>query len=193
MTFANVVRWFFIAIWGLSIIGFLAAVVRFFRTEREAVDRQIGPLPTPLTLLNLVAVVILLTGVGAIDADDSAGWLVVQVVGLGLSLYGLVMLPWTMQTLDRQGIPGVALLEDHALVTSGPYQLVRHPGYSAFLALWLGTALATLNWLLLVLWPLVIVGAYLSSRAEDRLLREEFGKEYEAYAQGTNRFVPGLW
>lgn len=74
-----------------------------------------------------------------------------------------------------------------------PATLVRHPGYSAILAIFLGTALGTLNWILLALWPLVVVGTYLSSRAAEKLLREKFGKAYRQYAQQTYRFVPGIW
>ena len=113
--------------------------------------------------------------------------------GVGLSLYGLAILPWTVRTLGRLAAPGPAVFRDHDLVTSGPFRLVRHPGYSAILAIFLGTALGTLNWLLLALWPLVVVGTYLSSRAEERLLREKFGKAYRKYAQQTHRFIPGIW
>jgi protein-S-isoprenylcysteine O-methyltransferase Ste14 len=193
MLLADVLRLSLLAIWSLSIVGFGASVLRFIRTTREAVERQRGPLPTPLTFLNVIAVVILLLRIGEITVDESIGWLVVRGLGIGLSLYGLVILPWTMRTLGRFGIPGAAVLEDHALITSGPFQLVRHPGYSAFIALWLGTALATLNWLLLALWPLVVTGAFLASRAEEALLRDEFGKEYTEYAQQKSRFLPRVW
>lgn len=192
MTLIDGFRLWFIAIWVLAIVGFLAAIIRF-RDRRDAVEEQAGPLPTPMTIFNFIVLLILLTGIGDMTPDVSTGWLILRVVGVGLSLYGLGILPWTMRTLGRFAAPGPAVLRDHELITSGPFELVRHPGYSAILAIFLGTALGTLNWLLLALWPLVVVGTYLSSRAEERLLREKFGKAYRQYAQQTHRFIPGIW
>jgi len=157
------------------------------------VDRKIGPLPTPMMILNVAALVVLLVGIGGISAAVSVGWTILRLVGVGLSFYCLVMLPWTMRTLDHFGVPGAALLHDHELVTSGPYRLARHPGHSAYIAIWLETALGTLNWLLLALFSLGVAGAFLSSRAVEKLLHQRFDREYEEYAGRTNRFYPGIW
>lgn len=193
MTFADLLRIWFIAIWSLSILGFLVSVIQFFRVQRESVKQQIGPLPTPITLLNLIVLAVLLMRVGIIPVGESIIWTLVRILGLGLSLYGMILLPWTMQTLDRYGLPGAGILQDHEILTSGPFQFVRHPGYSAYLALWLGTALGMMNWLLLVLWPIGITGAFLSSRAEEKLLCDTFGQDYREYARDTSRFIPGVW
>jgi protein-S-isoprenylcysteine O-methyltransferase Ste14 len=144
-------------------------------------------------IIQIVGLLILVTRIGEISASRSAEWLIVRVLGLGLSLYSLGMLLWTVRTLGRFGLPGPAVLQDHELITSGPYRLVRHPGYSAIQVFLLGTALGTLNWLILVLWPVGVVATYLNSRSEERLLREKFGTAYEEYAQQKNRFIPGVW
>lgn len=192
MTIANGVRLWFIVIWSVAILGFLASVVRF-RGRREDVEDQAGPLPTPLTFFNFIVLLLLLTRIGEITTDASSGWLLLRMLGVGLSLYGLAMLPWTMRTLGDFAAPGPAVLRDHKLITSGPFRLVRHPGYSGILAIFLGTALGMLNWILLALWPLVAAGTYLTSSAEEGLLRAKFGTVYEDYARQTNRFIPGIW
>ncbi|MFW6078503.1 MAG: methyltransferase family protein [Gemmatimonadota bacterium] len=97
-----------------------------------------------------------------------------------------------MHALGRFGVPGVAVLRDHGLVTSGPFRLVRHPGYSAVLALWLGAGLGTLNGLLLALWPALVAVMYRVVREEEQLLRQKFGPSYEAYAEQTGRFLPKI-
>ncbi len=61
------------------------------------------------------------------------------------------------------------------------------------MALWLGAALGTLNWLLLALWPLLLAGVFISSRDEEELLREKFGTTYETYAARTGRLIPKVW
>ena len=84
--------------------------------------------------------------------------------------------------------------EGHRLVTHGIYRHVRHPMY---LALWLyslGQTLVIPNW---VAGPsyLVTFGVLFVLRIgpEERLMREEFGQDYESYMARTRRLVPGLW
>ena len=192
MTLIDGVRLWFIVVWSVAIVGFLVSAVKF-RSRQDNVEEQAGPLPTPLSIFNFIVLLLLLTRTGEIATDNATGWMLLRVVGVGLSLYGLALLPWTVRTLGRLAAPGPAVLKDHELITAGPFQLVRHPGYSAILAIFLGTALGTLNWILLVLWPLVLAGTFLTSRAEERLLREKFGADYDDYAEQTNRLIPGPW
>jgi protein-S-isoprenylcysteine O-methyltransferase Ste14 len=182
-------RLWFLLLFGVGIAGFLATALRF-RGRRAMVERMSGPVPTPIPLVaQSVALLILLTRTGEL----SSGWPLLRVLGLGLSLYAVVMLPWALRTLGRFFVPGVAVFRDHALVTSGPFRLVRHPLYSAVLALWLGAALGTLNWLLFALLPLVVAGLFIASGAEEAMLRAKFGTSYEAYAAQTGRFIPKVW
>lgn len=186
-------RLWFLVLFGLGFVGTIAAFIRF-RAHRGAIEKKVGPLPTPgPVLVSVVAVVILLTGIGEITGETSIGWAILRVLGVGLSLYTIVMLPWAVRTLGRFGVPGVGVFRDHALVTSGPFRLVRHPGYSAILALWLGAALGTLNWLLLALWPVLVIVLFMVTREEEGLLRAKFGTTYDAYSAKTGRFIPMAW
>jgi protein-S-isoprenylcysteine O-methyltransferase Ste14 len=56
----------------------------------------------------------------------------------------------------------------------------------------LGSALATQNVFLLVLWALYVLGATMQSRVEDGLLAAKFGDGYRRYATRVGRFVPRL-
>jgi protein-S-isoprenylcysteine O-methyltransferase Ste14 len=102
------------------------------------------------------------------------------------------MMLWAAATLGRQLVPQAVVFADHALATTGPYALVRHPAYSGDLALWLGAALATLNVALLVLWPAYLLGARAEAGVEEQLLEARFGSAYADYARRTGRFVPRL-
>ncbi len=189
MTFTDGLRIWFLALFGLALVAAIAGIVRFL-PRRGEVEKQFGPLPAPPpVVLSILGIAILLTRFGEI----SANWQILRVLGFALSLYTIVMMPLTVRALGRFGIPGTAVLRDHSLVTSGPYRFVRHPGYSAVLALWLGAALGTLNWILCVLGLLLIAAMTMVSREEERLMREKFGAEYEVYAARTGRFIPKLW
>ncbi|MBI1850158.1 MAG: isoprenylcysteine carboxylmethyltransferase family protein [Planctomycetes bacterium] len=84
--------------------------------------------------------------------------------------------------------------ETHQLVTRGIYRRVRHPMYLALFLYSIGQWLALPNW---VAGPsyLVTFGLLFALRvgAEERMMLEEFGPEYEAYMARTKRLVPGVW
>ncbi|MDX1687760.1 MAG: isoprenylcysteine carboxylmethyltransferase family protein [Candidatus Promineifilaceae bacterium] len=189
MTLVYDLRLWFIALYAFGLAVFLAGVFRF-RPRREAIEEKHGPLPTPGALITfLVPPIILLARVGHYPAE----WLPVRLVGVALSLYAIVMLPWATWTLGRMYVPGTGVFRDHKLVTAGPFRFVRHPIYSAIITLWLGAALGTLNWLLLMTWPVYVVGVMKPARAEEELLRAKFGEAYEEYAEETGGFIPRLW
>ena len=101
---------------------------------------------------------------------------------------------WVAVTLGRFLVPRAVVFEGHKLVTGGPYALLRHPDYSAILALWLGAALGTLNRGLLLLFPLAVLGFWMEARLEEQLLESKFGESYRMYARRRGRFIPrGFW
>src|SRR5262245_33848499 len=87
--------------------------------------------------------------------------------GLILGILSAV-LPWTSVThLGRQFRVNAGLYEDHQLVQSGPYAIVRHPIYSSLLAI-LGSTLFILTpwqWAVLAL-VIFIVGTEIRVRTE---------------------------
>jgi protein-S-isoprenylcysteine O-methyltransferase Ste14 len=84
--------------------------------------------------------------------------------------------------------------EKHQLVTHGVYRRVRHPMYLALLLYSVGLMLVLPNW---VAGPsyLVAIAMLIALRVgpEERMMLEEFGKDYETYTRRTKRFVPGVW
>ena len=82
--------------------------------------------------------------------------------------------------------------EARRLVTSGPYQFVRHPLYLA--GLMVGLVLLAGAWSLpaLALFTLYAVATLLRARAEERVLRRAFPDDYEQYARATPAYLPRL-
>jgi protein-S-isoprenylcysteine O-methyltransferase Ste14 len=127
--------------------------------------------------------------VGEIDV----GWLPVRVVGLAVGLAGAVLLVWASVLLGRFLLHEAAIREDHALVASGPYRFVRHPVYTGYLALLLGSGVASLNVWLLLLWPVSLLGILIQVASEEQLLTAKFGKDFERYVGQVGRLVPRFW
>lgn len=123
-------------------------------------------------------------------------WLLLAcwVAGMVLTVAGGLLLAWGRLTLGRFGSPKIVIQADHSLVTRGPYRWLRNPMYTADLLLYSGLAIAMGAWISLVLSIASLLPMLVGRcKLEERLLREHFGKEYDAWAVKTWRLVPGIW
>ncbi len=185
-------------IWFLALytIGIIVLLIKFIplRRRQEVFEKQIVDSRRFLPMICLpvdwlVPPLILLSGIGQLQAI----WPLLRILGFGLSLYAFIILTWVPRTLGRFLIPQAAVFPDHMLVTSGPFRFLRHPSFSGALALWLGAALGTLNWLLFILWIPLVVAKTIQARAEEEILHTKFGSVYEEYTRKTGRFLPKFW
>jgi protein-S-isoprenylcysteine O-methyltransferase Ste14 len=122
--------------------------------------------------------------------EIEAGWWPVRVAGLAVGLPGTVLLVWASVLLGRFLLHEAAVREDHVLVVRGPYRIVRHPVYTGYLALLLGSGLASPNVCLLLIWPVSLLGILLQASSEEQLLGARFGREYECYTGRVGQLVP---
>ncbi len=116
---------------------------------------------------------------------------ILEAVGTILFVAGLALAVWARVYLGRNwGMP-MTEKDEPELVTSGPYQLVRHPIYSSILLAMLGTALAiAYYWLIAV----AVIGAYFvhSARVEERIMSSSFPEAYPGYRLRTKMLIPFL-
>jgi protein-S-isoprenylcysteine O-methyltransferase Ste14 len=89
--------------------------------------------------------------------------------------------------------PEVTVQEDHQLVTSGPYRIIRHPRYLGVLLVALGLSLLFRAWIGLGLGLLVLAVLLGRIRDEEALMRQEFGEAWEGYCQRSWRLVPYVY
>lgn len=115
-------------------------------------------------------------------------------VGLILVVLGSVPSAWAI-SLNPHFEPTVRIQEErgHRVISTGPYQYVRHPGYlsvmitSAATPLLLGTP-----WAFLPVGAIIVV-LVIRTALEDRVLRREL-TGYREYAQRVRwRLFPGIW
>ena len=85
------------------------------------------------------------------------------------------------------------ILESHALITTGPYAVVRHPIYSSMFGLLIATGIALSRWQALVAGTVVCgLGTAWRIRIEERLLKQRFGEEYMQYARRVPAIIPWI-
>ena len=94
-----------------------------------------------------------------------------------------------VRTLGKQWSYEARLVEGHRLIVGGPYSHMRHPIYTAMLGLLVATGLVLAHWIALVIAIVIFgIGTTIRVRAEEKLLREAFGEDFDAYA----RYVPAI-
>jgi protein-S-isoprenylcysteine O-methyltransferase Ste14 len=114
-------------------------------------------------------------------------------LGVVLFAAGGALRLWPVFVLGRRFSGLVAIQPGHELVTSGVYRVIRNPSYLGLLVNSLGWALAFRSGVGLVLTALLIPPLFARIHAEERLLRTQFGREYDGYCNRTWRLIPGLY
>jgi protein-S-isoprenylcysteine O-methyltransferase Ste14 len=100
---------------------------------------------------------------------------------------------WARAHLGRLWSGFVTLKEDHRVVDSGPYGLVRHPIYTGAMFAALMTALIRASPIALVGFCLFTLGFWMTARIEERFLRDQLGAgAYDDYARRVGMLVPKL-
>lgn len=120
--------------------------------------------------------------------------LLLSVLTLLLELFSLWLVLTAMRALGKQWSLTARVTEGHRLVVEGPYELVRNPIYTGMLGMLLATGFTFSRWpALLIGVALFIAGTMIRVRSEERLLRETFGAEFEAYTKRVPALIPGLY
>jgi len=114
-------------------------------------------------------------------------------VGVVLFAAGGELRLWPVFVLGDRFSGLVAIQPGHALVTSGIYGVIRNPSYLGLIVNSLGWSLAFRSGAGVLLTAILIVPLIAGIHAEERLLRAQFGAEYDAYCARSSRLVPGLY
>jgi protein-S-isoprenylcysteine O-methyltransferase Ste14 len=119
---------------------------------------------------------------------DTIRWL-----GVVLFAAGGALRLWPVFVLGHRFSGLVAIQPGHTLVTSGVYGVIRHPSYLGLLVNSLGWGLAFRSGVGVLLTALLIPPLLARISAEERLLRSQFGGEYDTYCARTWRLIPWLY
>jgi protein-S-isoprenylcysteine O-methyltransferase Ste14 len=113
--------------------------------------------------------------------------------GVFLAAGGGVLRLWPVFVLGNRFSGLVAIQPGHTLVTDNVYSVIRNPSYLGLLVSSLGWSLAFRSGVAVLLSALLIPPLIARINAEERLLHEQFGDEYDAYCARTSRLIPWLY
>src|SRR5687767_7542739 len=164
----------------------------------KGISGRAGSLEWTAGVLFVVAVAVgvaapvldLLDVIEPLDALDAAG---VRATGIAIFVVGLVATFYAQVAMGESWRIGVDERERTALVTTGPFAVVRNPIFAGMLPASLGLALLVPNVVaiagLVALWVALEIQVRL---VEEPYLLRAHGDSYRQYAARVGRFVPGL-
>jgi protein-S-isoprenylcysteine O-methyltransferase Ste14 len=130
---------------------------------------------------------ILLYGIRPIGGlQGPIGWAMVALAFLGFAFCW-----WARVHLGALWSANVVRKDDHHIVESGPYGLVRHPIYTGMLAATLALAVVDDLPQAWVGFVIITVGYIMKASLEERFLRQELGPEaYDGYRRRVPMLIP---
>jgi len=176
---AWLLSWFAAALWSARTIG------------RPSLGRQMAfRLPT-------IAGAVLLFGMHSSGRPTGAvlwrpglvfGWALV-----GVTVAGLAFTWWARLHIGRLWSSSVTRKDDHHVVDTGPYGIVRHPIYTGIIVAAFATAFLPPTAQTIAGAAFITIGVYIKARVEEGFLREQLGEDaYAAYARRVPMLVPFL-
>jgi protein-S-isoprenylcysteine O-methyltransferase Ste14 len=188
--------WVTVAVYGISAIG----IVFFLKPELVSERAKIKPdaKTWDRILANFLQVLFLaLPVVGGLDMR--LGWtdyvpVAGQIAGIILFALGFFLVGWaTVSNRFFSNVVRIQFDRGHTVVSDGPYQFVRHPGYVGMLLYLVAIPLALNSLWALVPGGLGVILTIVRTALEDKTLREEL-EGYADYVQRTRyRLIPGIW
>ncbi len=123
-----------------------------------------------------------------VPAAEWVAWL-----GVAITTVGIALAIWARRCIGEYWSARVTLKHDHQLIRSGPYGYVRHPIYTGMLLGVVGRALTIGEWRGMLAVVLVFAAHWRKALREERMLKSEFGEQYESYLRSTGFLFPALW
>ena len=116
------------------------------------------------------------------------GWL-----SLLITCAGIAFTLWARFFLGRNWSGTVTVKENHELMRSGPYGIVRHPIYAGLSLAFLGTAIGFGELRGLIGLPILVFGWKYKANVEERFMIGHFGEQYRRYRSEVKGLIPFIW
>jgi protein-S-isoprenylcysteine O-methyltransferase Ste14 len=189
---------------GGMIVGSIVFGLHMLRVDPGLLKERLKPpvqKEQPLAdKLVLIPILLLIFGGMAFMAADAARWRwsvmppTVQWAGCALVLLALLFMYWTMRN-NSFAAPVVKIQKNRgqAVITTGPYAIIRHPLYFGTLFYIAGTSLVLGSWWGLVTVPILALLFGIRIGVEEQTLRTGLNG-YDDYARRVrSRLIPFIW
>ena len=178
-------------IWLAWVVSWVVAAFWSGRTKTHVPtwDSWIYRLPILLGAIFLMPLTARILGAAPLyDLGNWGTYLLALVTVLGISFTW-----WARIHLGRFWSNAITHKEDHRIIDTGPYGMVRHPIYTGLIIAILATGIAVGTWTALLGALFICFGEWQKARMEEGFLSVELGQEaYRSYSRRVPMIVPFL-
>lgn len=184
-------------IWG--IVTFVGTLLALFKLRRQGIDKGIM-ISGGISLFYALNIFIFYflskiepspSIVQFVSSNFPAWWVwTISPIGIFIVFLGQALAIWSGRTLSKNFSPRLAPITGGSLVTSGPYQICRHPIMLAILLNWLGTAMAVGSFLMFLNFGIVAILVMYRISMEERFLEKNFGDDFFTYKIRVPALIP---
>jgi protein-S-isoprenylcysteine O-methyltransferase Ste14 len=179
-------------LWLVLVVVWVVSALRTKRTvQRQSSASQL--LYTAILLVGVCMIYAKQSGIPWLDRQLFSVTVPIVLAGLLVVLIGVAFSIWARLILGSNWSNRVTVKENHTLVRTGPYRIVRHPIYSGILLGMLGSALQRGE--IRCFAGVLICGLsfWLKTRAEERFMVQSFGEQYLQYRHRVKALAPFIF
>jgi protein-S-isoprenylcysteine O-methyltransferase Ste14 len=118
---------------------------------------------------------------------------ILDFIGFAVTVCGFAFAVWARFFLGGNWSAMVTVKENHELIRSGPYAIVRHPIYSGISLAALGTAITLCEVRGLIAVVLFVIAWRWKWGKEELFMSQQFGEQYAEYKRHVHALIPGIW
>jgi protein-S-isoprenylcysteine O-methyltransferase Ste14 len=178
-------------IWLAWVVSWVVAAFWSGRTKAHVPtwDSWVYRLPILLGAISLMPLTARLFGAVPLYHVGTLGTYVLALV----TVLGISFTWWARIHLGRFWSNAITHKEDHRIVDTGPYGMVRHPIYTGLIIAIIATGIAVATWTALLGALCICFGEWQKARMEEGFLSIELGQEaYRNYSRRVPMIVPFL-
>lgn len=116
------------------------------------------------------------------------------ITGAFLLITGTMFRLYAIYTLGKYFTATVQIMDEHKIVKTGPYKLLRHPSYTGAFVAMLGCAIFLQSVSGIIIFGIGMLFVYhLRIKTEEKTLLQNFGTAYSNYCNSTWKMFPWIW
>jgi len=196
----TILRWLTFFIWLFWLLHYWGGIKgmkqHYQESVTEANSRNDQTLLLTLGVLTLAPVImIILTTLGVMSIQPWARPWSVVLGGTLLTLFGAGGGYYCRNFLGSCWTPAVRAEDEHTIIDTGPYGIVRHPIFTMMLVMFLGITVVFANWWTWVVYIILVIAYVIKAIAEEKvLLNSKSSANYSDYKKRVRfRLIPGFW
>jgi protein-S-isoprenylcysteine O-methyltransferase Ste14 len=173
-------------------IAIIIDVIKFYSRSNVKREKKSVVETGTMTLFFFCFYFLILQGWGTIHTDFNLSYFLLSGFGVVINVLGCIVNIKGRMDLGKNWANQIKIYQDHSLVQTGVYRILRHPLYASLIWMFYGACFVQFNISAFIATTLIFV-PFMTYRArqEEALLSNRFS-EYQDYQAKTGMFFPRI-